>query len=87
MKLPFIDIQRSALVAAASSRRMVLRLQVGPRSAGAEPGPACYGLGGAEPTFTDAMLVLGYINPTRLAGGRVPLRPPNLPERRSTLNR
>ena len=45
-------------------------LRVGPRSAGAEPGPACYGLGGTEPTVTDANLVLGYLAPdSALAGG------------------
>ena len=43
-------------------------LRVGPRSAGAEPGPACYGRGGAEPTVTDANLLLGRL-PARLAGG------------------
>ncbi|HEV8319427.1 MAG TPA: hydantoinase/oxoprolinase family protein [Vicinamibacterales bacterium] len=48
-------------------------LKVGPRSAGAEPGPACYGLGGLEPTVTDADLVLGYVSPEGLVGGRVPL--------------
>jgi N-methylhydantoinase A len=47
--------------------------QVGPRSAGAFPGPLCYDLGGAEPTITDANLILGYINPTQLAGGAVKL--------------
>jgi N-methylhydantoinase A len=45
-------------------------LQVGPRSAGADPGPACYGRGGAEPTVTDANLLLGYLaTDSRLAGG------------------
>ena len=45
-------------------------LRVGPRSAGAEPGPACYGLGGEQPTVTDANLTLGYLAPdSRLAGG------------------
>jgi N-methylhydantoinase A/oxoprolinase/acetone carboxylase beta subunit len=45
-------------------------LRVGPRSAGAQPGPACYGLGGAEPTVTDANLLLGYLDPeSSLAGG------------------
>jgi N-methylhydantoinase A len=48
-------------------------LQVGPRSAGASPGPLCYDLGGAEPTVTDANVVLGYLNPTALAGGAVKL--------------
>jgi N-methylhydantoinase A len=44
-------------------------LRVGPRSAGAAPGPACYGRGGAEPTVTDANLVLGRILPARFLGG------------------
>ena len=44
-------------------------LRVGPRSAGAAPGPACYGLGGTEPTVSDANLVLGYLNPERVYGG------------------
>ena len=44
-------------------------IQVGPRSAGAVPGPACYDLGGSQPTVTDANLVLGYLNPTQLVGG------------------
>lgn len=48
-------------------------LQMGPQSAGADPGPACYGQGGEEPTTTDANLVLGYLNPDGLVGGRVPL--------------
>jgi N-methylhydantoinase A len=48
-------------------------LQVGPQSAGAMPGPACYGQGGTEPTVTDANLVLGYFNPKGLLGGRLPL--------------
>jgi N-methylhydantoinase A len=48
-------------------------LQVGPHSAGAKPGPACYGQGGAQPTVTDANLVLGYLNPKGLLGGRLPL--------------
>ena len=45
-------------------------LRVGPRSAGAEPGPACYGRGGEDPTVTDADLVLGYLNPDGPAGRR-----------------
>ena len=44
-------------------------LQVGPRSAGASPGPACYGFGGADPTVTDANAVLGFVRSGRLAGG------------------
>ncbi len=48
-------------------------LQVGPDSAGAEPGPACYGRGGQEPTVTDADLVLGYLNPDYFLGGQMRL--------------
>jgi N-methylhydantoinase A len=48
-------------------------LQVGPRSAGAFPGPLCYDLGGTEPTITDASVILGYLNPVHLAGGTVKL--------------
>lgn len=44
-------------------------MKVGPQSAGSEPGPACYGLGGTAPTVTDANLVLGYLNPDYFAGG------------------
>jgi N-methylhydantoinase A len=47
------------------------RIMVGPDSAGAEPGPACYGRGGREPTVTDADLVLGKIDPARFAGGKI----------------
>src|SRR5205807_1182913 len=48
-------------------------LRVGPRSAGASPGPVCYGRGGTEPTVTDADLVLGYISPDYFLGGRMKL--------------
>jgi N-methylhydantoinase A len=48
-------------------------LVVGPESAGAEPGPMCYGLGGKEPTVTDAALVNGLIDPAYFVGGEVPL--------------
>jgi N-methylhydantoinase A len=49
------------------------RIQVGPASAGAEPGPACYGRGGGEPTVTDADVVLGRIDPASFAGGTLRL--------------
>src|SRR5262249_61612070 len=48
-------------------------LHVGPRSAGAVPGPVCYGQGGNEPTLTDANLLLGYLNPDALLGGALPV--------------
>lgn len=48
-------------------------LKVGPQSAGADPGPACYGREGKEPTVTDTNLILGYLNPNFFAGGEIPL--------------
>jgi len=59
-------------------------LKVGPDSAGADPGPACYGRGGKEPTVTDADLVLGYLNPDYFLGGRMPL---DLEDARHALSR
>jgi len=49
------------------------RVQVGPDSAGSEPGPASYGLDGKQPTVTDADVVLGKIDPARFAGGKIPI--------------
>ena len=51
------------------------RINVGPESAGAEPGPACYGRGGARPAVTDADVVLGRLDPAYFAGGTIPLEP------------
>jgi N-methylhydantoinase A len=48
-------------------------LKVGPQSASSVPGPVCYGRGGTEPTVTDANVVLGYLNPSSLAGGSIPI--------------
>jgi N-methylhydantoinase A len=50
-------------------------IRVGPHSAGAYPGPACYGFGGTEPTVTDALLVLGYLNPENFLSGRMKIYP------------
>jgi N-methylhydantoinase A len=50
-------------------------VRVGPRSAGSQPGPACYGQGGTEPTVTDADLVLGYLDHARFLGGDLTLEP------------
>lgn len=50
---------------------------VGPRSAGADPGPICYGLGGTKPTLTDVLLLLGYIDPQRFLNGAMTLDPGN----------
>ena len=74
LRVPAIDI---AEVGAGGGSIIYLdtggALRVGPQSAGAVPGPACYELGGAEPTLTDANVVLGYLNPEYLAGGALPL--------------
>jgi N-methylhydantoinase A len=48
-------------------------VKVGPQSAGAEPGPACYGRGGTAPTLTDALVVLGHLNPAALLEGAMPI--------------
>ncbi len=48
-------------------------LKVGPQSAGADPGPACYGRGGVEPTLTDALVLLGHLNPDGLLDGAMPI--------------
>jgi N-methylhydantoinase A len=50
-------------------------LQVGPQSAGADPGPACYNLGGTQPTVTDANLVTGILNPDNFLGGKLEVDP------------
>jgi N-methylhydantoinase A len=50
-------------------------LKVGPQSAGSDPGPACYGRGGQDPTVTDAAVLTGVIDPQRFAGGRIKLSP------------
>lgn len=74
LRVPAIDI---AEVGAGGGSIVYLdtggALRVGPQSAGAVPGPACYGIGGEEPTLTDANVVLGYLNPEHLAGGALPL--------------
>ena len=48
-------------------------IHVGPQSAGADPGPACYGRGGTQPTVTDAAVLLGYLDPSNFLGGRLSL--------------
>ena len=50
-------------------------LRIGPKSAGADPGPACYGLGGSEPTITDAMILAGILDPANFLGGRIDVDP------------
>jgi N-methylhydantoinase A len=74
IKLPMIDI--NTIGAGGGSIAFIDQggaLQVGPRSAGAVPGPVCYGRGGDQPTVTDANAVLGRINPEFLLGGAMPM--------------
>ena len=72
IKLPFIDVSEiGAGGGSIVSIDAAGSIKVGPRSAGAVPGPVCYGLGGTEPTFTDAAVTLGYLNPAYLVGGKV----------------
>ncbi|WP_334000749.1 hydantoinase/oxoprolinase family protein [Burkholderia cepacia] len=55
--------------------RMYKTVEIGPQSAGSDPGPACYDRGGQHPTVTDADLMLGYLDPNNYANGRIPLNP------------
>lgn len=74
LKLPVIDVSEVGAGGGSIVRIDVAgALKVGPDSAGAVPGPACYNKGGTEPTVTDASVVLGYLNPRALAGGTVPI--------------
>ena len=73
LRLPMVDI--ASIGAGGGSIAWVDggRLRIGPQSASSRPGPACYGLGGEQPTVTDADLVLGYYNPEKFLGGRMKL--------------
>lgn len=74
LKLPVIDL--SEIGAGGGSIATIDAsglLKVGPKSAGADPGPACYGRQGRHATLTDAMVVLGYLNPEAIAAGRIPI--------------
>jgi N-methylhydantoinase A len=75
LRVPMVDV--STVGAGGGSLAWVDRsggLHVGPQSAGADPGPACYGRGGTVPTVTDASVVLGYLNPYYFAGGDLTLQ-------------
>lgn len=74
VKIPAIDMIEIGTGGGSIARVDAMRrLQVGPDSAGADPGPVCYGLGGAAPTATDADLVLGYLDPGFFLGGKMAL--------------
>ena len=71
--VPIYDIRTIGAGGGSIARLDSGLLTVGPQSAGAEPGPICYGRGGTQPTVTDACLVLGYIDPDAFLGGAMPL--------------
>src|SRR2546427_5029365 len=71
--LPMVDVHSVGAGGGSIARVVSGTLRVGPESAGAVPGPVCYGRGGVEPTVTDANLVLGYLNPARFSDGQLRL--------------
>lgn len=74
--VPVVDLVEIGAGGGSIARQDALGLiQAGPDSAGADPGPACYGRGGVEPTVTDADLVLGHLDPEAFAGGEMTLDP------------
>ena len=74
IRIPVIDMVEIGAGGGSIARVNELQqIKIGPDSAGASPGPACYGLGGTEPTVTDADLTLGRIDPSLFAGGKVQL--------------
>ena len=76
ISIPVIDMVEIGAGGGSLAHVDALRqIRVGPESAGSEPGPACYGRGGARPAVTDADLVLGKLDPQNFAGGSIPLHP------------
>jgi N-methylhydantoinase A len=74
IQVPVVDLMEIGAGGGSIARVSRLStLQVGPQSAGAEPGPICYGRGGVEPTVTDADLLLGYLDPDYFLGGTMQL--------------
>ncbi|MGH7803843.1 MAG: hydantoinase/oxoprolinase family protein, partial [Candidatus Binatia bacterium] len=72
--LPMVDVESIGAGGGSIAHVEAGALKVGPKSAGADPGPICYGRGGTEPTVTDANLVLGYLDPETFCGGAFRLR-------------
>jgi N-methylhydantoinase A len=74
IQVPVVDLMEIGAGGGSIARMSKMGLlQVGPESAGADPGPACYKRGGENPTVTDADLVLGYLDPNYFLGGTMPL--------------
>jgi N-methylhydantoinase A len=75
VSVPIVDLTSIGLGGGSLARLVDGELRVGPQSAGALPGPACFGLGGMDPTVTDAALTMGLLDPHRFLGGRRVLQP------------
>lgn len=73
LRIPQLDIHTIGSGGGSLARVVVGMLRVGPESAGADPGPACYGRGGDRPTVTDAQVALGRVDPERFLGGQMQL--------------
>lgn len=73
MRMPVVELHTIGAGGGSIARAESGGLRVGPKSAGSDPGPACYGQGGTEPTVTDAQVVLGRIDPGWFLGGRMAL--------------
>ncbi|WP_244930892.1 hydantoinase/oxoprolinase family protein [Nocardioides sp. W7] len=73
MRMPVVELHTIGAGGGSIARAEAGGLRVGPKSAGADPGPACYGLGGKEPTVTDAQVLLGRLDPDWFLGGRMTL--------------
>ena len=73
LRLPMVAVESIGAGGGSIARHDLGALRVGPESAGAEPGPACYGRGGTQPTVTDANLLLGYLDEDRSVGGGIRL--------------
>ncbi len=73
LRVPAVDVSSIGTGGGSIASVRLGRLRIGPESAGADPGPACYGRGGTKPTVTDADVILGYVNPDNFLGGRIKL--------------
>ena len=73
VQVPQVDVHTIGAGGGSIARVVRGALKVGPESAGADPGPACYARGGTQPTSTDAAVTLGYVNPENFAGGAMHL--------------
>ena len=75
VRFPFIDLAECSAGGGTIAKAVNGSLMVGPMSAGASPGPACYGIGGVDATITDANLLLGRLNPSNLLDGAMDIHP------------